>query len=52
VWRHVKNHRLGRQVITGPLKFRQQVLTAHHRLQKLTSAIRGFFYDPDLRYIL
>ena len=52
VWRHVKNHRLGRQVITGPLQFRQQVLTALHRLQKLTSVIRGFFYDPDLRYTL
>jgi transposase len=52
VWRHVKNHRVGRQVITGPLQFRQQVLTALHRLQKLTSVIRGFFYDPDIRYAL
>ena len=52
VGRHVKNHRVGRQLITGPVKFRQLVLGALHRLQKLPRVIRGFFYDPDIRYAL
>jgi len=52
VWRHVKHHRVGRQVVTGPAQFQELVLNSLRRLQKLPATIRGFFYAPDLRYIL
>jgi len=52
VWRHVKHHRVGRQVVTGPAQFQELVLGSLRRLQKLPATIRGFFYAPDLRYSL
>ena len=52
VWRHVKNHRVGRQAVSGPAQFQELVVSALRRLQKLPATIRGFFYAPDLRYIL
>ncbi len=52
VWRHVKNHRVGRQVVTGPAQFQALVIASLRRLQKLPATIRGFFYAPDLRYTL
>ena len=50
VRRHVKQHRMGRKVNTGPVGFRHQVLASLHRLLKLPSVSRSFFYDPDIRY--
>ena len=52
VWRHVKNHRVGRHVVTDPAQFQSLVLSSLRRLQKLPDTIRRFFYAPDLRYIL
>jgi hypothetical protein len=52
VWRHVKNHRVGRQAVSGPAQFQAIVVSALRRLQKLPATIRGSFYAPDLRYIL
>jgi len=52
VWRHVKDHRAGRQVITGPAQFQELVLSSLRRLQKLPAILRGFFAAPDLCYIL
>lgn len=52
MWRHVKNHRVEGQVITGPAQFRQQVLAPLHRSQNLPSVIRAFFYALDIRYAL
>ncbi|HUY24359.1 MAG TPA: transposase [Candidatus Saccharimonadales bacterium] len=52
VWRHVKSHRVERQVVTGPAQFRELVRSSLRRLKKLPATIRGFFYSPDLRYIL
>ncbi len=52
VWRHVKNHRVGCQVVTGPARFQELVLSSLRRPQELPATIRGFFYAPDLRYIL
>ncbi len=52
VWRHVKNHRMGCQVVTGPARFQELVLSSLRRPQELPATIRGFFCAPDLRYIL
>jgi transposase len=52
VWKNVKADRIGRAGIAkakGDLKNKATV--ALHRLQKLPELIRGFFRDPNLRYI-
>jgi transposase len=52
VWKNVKADRIGRAGIDrdkGDL--RGKVVTAMRRLQKLPYLIRGFFVDPNLRYI-
>jgi transposase len=52
VWRNVKGHRLGRSQFAGPDDLRRKALSALRRLQRLPAVVRGFFHDPDLRYIL
>lgn len=52
VWKNVKADRIGRAGIDkakGDL--RSKAVGALHRLQKLPHLIRGFFADPNLRYI-
>jgi transposase len=52
VWKNVKADRIGRAGIDrakGDL--RNKAVAAMHRLQKLPYLIRGFFVDPNLRYI-
>lgn len=52
VWRHVKTQRVGRQVVTGPAQLEQLVSHALRRLQRLPQTVCGFFYAPELRYVL
>jgi transposase len=51
VWKNIKADRVGRAGVTGPDDLKAKALAALHRLQKLPRLIRGFFHDPDLRYI-
>jgi hypothetical protein len=46
------NHdRVGRAGVSGPEDLKAKALAALHRLQKLPELVRGFFRDPNLRYI-
>jgi hypothetical protein len=52
VWKNVKADRTGRASIDqdkGTL--RNKAVAAMRRLQKLSYLVRGFFDDPNLRYI-
>jgi transposase len=51
VWKNSKHDRVGRAGIVGEADLQHKALAALHRLQKLPHVIRGFFGDPDLRYI-
>ena len=51
VWKHVKHDRIGRAGVTSPDDLKAKALAALHRLQKLPHLVRGFFRDPNLRYI-
>ncbi len=52
VWNHAKNHRIGKQVITGPDQLKRLVLSALRSLQRRAKIIRGFFRHPECRYIM
>jgi len=51
VGKHVKHDRIGRAGVSGPEDLKAKALAALHRLQKLPDLVRGFFRDPNLRYI-
>jgi transposase len=51
VWKNVKHDRVGRAGIHDAEDLKAKALSALHRLQKLPHVIRGFFSDPELRYI-
>jgi len=51
VWKHVKHDRIGRAGVSGPNDLKAKALAALHRLQRLPHLIKGFFRDPNLRYI-
>jgi transposase len=51
VWKHVKHDRIGRAGVNSPEDLKAKALAALHRLQRLPDLIRGFFRDPNLRYI-
>lgn len=51
VWKNVKHDRVGRAGIRDAKDLKAKALSALHRLQKLPHVIRGFFADPELRYI-
>ena len=50
VWNDLKNHGIGRTVITSATQMRQAVLSHLHQLQKLPDIVRGFFRAPTTRY--
>jgi len=52
VWNHAKNHRIGKQVITGPDQLKKLVLSALRSLQRSADIVRGFFRHPECRYII
>ncbi|MDP2950348.1 MAG: IS630 family transposase [Chloroflexota bacterium] len=51
VWKNVKADRIGRAGIRAKDDLKIKARAALHRLQKLPHLIRGFFSDPNLRYI-
>ncbi len=50
-WKNVKHDVVGRSTTTGPDDFTAKVLYALGRLAQLPQLVRGFFADPNLRYI-
>jgi transposase len=52
VWNNLKNHRIGRKMITGPDDLKQKVISSLRSLQKMPSKIMGFFREKHVRYIL
>ena len=52
VWNHAKNHRIGKQVITGPDQLKKLVLSALRSLQRSADIVRGFFRHPECRYFI
>jgi len=52
VWAHVKYHSVGKQVISGPDRFRSLILSALRSLQKIPSKVMSFFEAKDLRYAM
>ncbi len=49
---HLKNHGVGRRA-TRSLEHFREIVSGHMRsLQRLSDVVRGFFRDPQLRYVL
>ncbi len=51
VWNNVKSARVGRAGVVSENDLRAKATAALQRLVDLPDIIRGFFRDPDLRYI-
>jgi transposase len=51
VWKNSKHDRIGRAGVSGPEDLKAKALAALHRLQPLPHLVKGFFRDPNLRYI-
>ena len=51
MWKNIKHDRIGREGVRGPDDLNAKALAALHRLQRLPQLIKGFFQDPNLRYI-
>lgn len=51
VWNYLKNHHVGKAIITGPDQFRALVLGTMRRIQKLPDLVRSFFQQKELLYI-
>jgi transposase len=51
VWKNVKHDRIGRAGITSAEDLRRKAMAALERIARTPSLIKGFFGDPDLRYI-
>lgn len=52
VWRHVKHHNLGQQIVTSKAHLKQLVISCLRSLQRMPRLVRGFYYAPSLRYAL
>lgn len=52
VWNNLKNHRIGRKMITGPDDLKQKIISSLRSLQKMPRKIIGFFHEKHVRYIL
>ena len=50
VWNDLKNHILGRKVITGPEQMRKVVLTRLRWMRKTPSHVASFFRAPETKY--
>ena len=50
VWNDLRNHILGRKVITGPEQMRRVVLTRLRWMRKTPSHVASFFHAPETKY--
>ena len=51
VWKNIKHDTVGKARLVDPAQLRQVVLRAVDRLKQYPEIVRGFFGDPNLRYI-
>lgn len=51
VWNNLKNHQVGRKMVTGPDDLKRKVLSSLRSLQKMPHKIKGFFREKHARYI-
>ena len=51
VWKNVKHDRVGRTSVTGPDDFKARSSARCGDCRNCPHIVRGFFADPDLRYI-
>ena len=51
VWNNLKNHRVGRKMVTGPDDLKQKIISSLRSLQKMPRKIKGFFREKHVRYI-
>jgi transposase len=51
VWKNVKADRIGRAGVTSKDDLKAKAVSALRRLQRMPHVVRGFFADPNLRYI-
>jgi transposase len=51
VWNNLKNHRVGRKMISGPDDLKQKVISSLRSLQRMPQKIKGFFREKHVRYI-
>jgi transposase len=51
VWKNVKHDRVGRTSVRNAEDLKAKAVAALRRLQRMPHLIRGFFADPNLRYI-
>jgi transposase len=50
VWNDLKNHILGRKVITGPAQMKRTVLSRLRWIQKTPAHVASFFHAPETKY--
>jgi transposase len=50
VWNSLKNHRIGRKVVSGPDDLKRKVISGLRSIQKIPAKIIGFFYEKHVRY--
>jgi transposase len=50
VWNDLKNHSIGRRLITGPDQLKRLAVSHLRSLQKLPGKIRSFFLEKNVRY--
>ena len=50
VWNDLKNHILGRKVITGPRQMKRTVLGRLRWMQKTPMHVASFFHSPETKY--
>ena len=50
VWNNLKNHGVGKQIITGPEHLKTTVLRHLRSLQRRATTVRAFFQGPHVRY--
>jgi hypothetical protein len=52
VWKNIKHDNVGKARILSADQLRETVTHTVERLKNTPATIRGFFHDPNLRYIL
>jgi transposase len=50
VWNHLKNHGIGRKVITTPEQLKKEVISHMRHLQKSPLLVQSFFQAPTTKY--
>lgn len=51
MWKNIKADRIGRAGVTSKDDLQAKATSALRRLQQMPHLVRGFFGDPNLRYI-